>query len=101
MKGLSDDEIIEIRANAVAEIMKRYECDDISIVNPLEITRKNVEEKGGLYAFGRSISMMAMADLVVFCENWDSNEGCLIEHKIAIKYNVPYVLHINDIKPPF
>jgi hypothetical protein len=33
---------------------------------------------------------LAMADLVVFCDNWDDFKGCCIENIICKEYEIPF-----------
>lgn len=47
---------------------------------------------------GKSISMLAEADVVIFHPEWKTTRGCLIEHMICALYDIPYVeLQIPEI----
>jgi hypothetical protein len=50
-----------------------------------------------LWFMGKSISMMADADLVYFSKGWEGATGCLIEQEIAKSYNVKR-LYYNNVK---
>ena len=50
-----------------------------------------------LWFMGKSISMMADADLVYFSKGWENATGCRIEHEIARAYNIKR-LYFNNIR---
>lgn len=44
-----------------------------------------------LWFLGKTIEMLAQADLVVFAEDWPKARGCRIEHECAKIYHIPMV----------
>ena len=42
----------------------------------------------GLYFLGKSISLLAEADLVIFCPGWKKARGCKIEWECAANYGI-------------
>ena len=50
-----------------------------------------------LWFMGKSISMMADADVVYFSKGWEGATGCLIEQEIAKTYNVKR-LYYNNVR---
>lgn len=50
-----------------------------------------------LWFMGKSISMMADANLVYFSKGWEGATGCLIEQEIAKSYNIKR-LYYNNVK---
>ena len=48
-----------------------------------------------LWFMGKSISMMADADLVYFSEGWEGATGCKIEQEIAKAYNIKWIYYSN------
>ena len=41
-----------------------------------------------LVYLGKSIEKMAEADIVCFMDGWGMARGCVIEHEVALKYNL-------------
>ena len=48
-----------------------------------------------LWFLGKSISMMADADVVYFCKGWEGANGCKIEQEIAKTYNIKRLYYSN------
>lgn len=48
-----------------------------------------------LWFMGKSISMMADADVVYFSKGWEGATGCLIEQEIAKTYNIKRLYYSN------
>lgn len=44
---------------------------------------------------GRSIEVLAKADLAVFMNGWENARGCRIEHQAAKNYSIP-TLELNS-----
>ena len=47
---------------------------------------------------GRSIQLMADADLVLFMPGWNGADGCLVEHLTAIRYGIRTMYFIEEDK---
>lgn len=41
-----------------------------------------------LVYLGKGIELMADADIVCFMDGWGMARGCIIEHEVALKYNL-------------
>jgi len=90
MNGLSDDEIKINIEKAKNELIKKYEGQyELYFINSYISTDLQyfVKHPGAFY-LGKSIEMMADADLVYFCKGWDHARGCKLEHDIAYAYNI-------------
>lgn len=46
----------------------------------------------GMWLLGKSIMLLAGADVVYFCKGWENYRGCRIEHEVAMEYDVPLVI---------
>ena len=84
MRGKTDEQIREERANI--EIYLQYllkeHVDIIDSVFDLD------EGTHPLVYLGKSIELMADADMVCFMEGWDESRGCVIEHDAAVRYGI-------------
>ena len=88
MKDRTDEEIQKVRNQAIADIKEVYGKD-------VEILDSFISEKPGsetvneaLWSLGKSIQILAQADVAYFCEGWDKARGCKIEHKCALQYGI-------------
>lgn len=86
MSGRDEDEILSIRDYIYKimkplgyELMETYYREDAP------------EDAGRLWYLGRSIQDLGLADLVIFAPGWRLAKGCLSEHYICDRYNIPHV----------
>lgn len=86
MKGLTDQEIKEIRGKAIIELGKHFEEFD-TIDSFIEgKPPKNANE--AIWYLGKSIEKLAEADLVLFLPGWHETRGCSVEHETALRYHI-------------
>ena len=45
-------------------------------------------EASPLWYLGESIKLMSEADVVFFCDGWQTARGCQIEHDCALEYGI-------------
>ena len=89
MRGLSDEEIMqqrEILKNKIADILE----EEVLI---LPSFFEGFEPKGNIPVayLGKSISLMAEADIVYFGDDWRNARGCKIEYEVAIAYGIKVI----------
>ena len=58
-----------------------------------------MEDVPSLVYLGRSIEVLAKADLAVFMNGWEKARGCRIEHQTAKDYGIP-TLELNGFCYP-
>ena len=86
MKGKTDQEILEERANAFSLIKSShsgYELIDTFIDDDLD------EKHEGLKYLAKSIEMLDEAVGVWMLKGWEEARGCRIEHECAKAYCIP------------
>lgn len=91
MNGKTNEEINEVRTNAMKEIKSILgEDEDVRILEPLDpvLKTKPVSEKDHLWCLGKSLQTMAIADHVYFADGWKNKRGCVIEHQCAQLYGL-------------
>lgn len=93
MTGLTDEQIEETRNNIIEACKKCY-GDDIIILDqfhlPYDVPDDITSETGiGIYLLGRSLQILAKADLVVFDDNIESSKGSLVENYVTHIYDIP------------
>ena len=90
MRGKSDEEIL-------AERQKAIEASEKVIGEPVEVIDSFFEKAPvnakPLWFLGKSLELLADADVAYFAPGWEDARGCKIEHTCAVEYD------INRIEP--
>lgn len=85
MNGRSDEEIKEERERILLEVAKE-------VKEPVEVIDSFFEnaphDAKPLWFLGKSIELLAGADVVYFAKGWRNARGCRIEHACAAEYNL-------------
>lgn len=89
MAGLTEQQIRDARDNAVKAIEKIYGEEEVEVID--SIITDETEGKAPLWFLGKSIELMAEADLCVFLDGWADARGCRVEHLVAEEYGVEIV----------
>ena len=86
MRGLTDEEILKARE----EIRLKAEKTIGEPVELLESFFEGFDPSGNIPVayLGKSISLLAEADVVYFGEGWKEARGCKIEHEVAKEYGI-------------
>lgn len=90
MRGRADEEIRAEREAILAQVAEKFPSEDVQEIKSFipdefhESDWKNV----GLAYLGKSLMMLAEADLAVFVQGYADARGCKIEHEAAAAYNV-------------
>lgn len=81
MNGKTDKQI-----KTELEQTKRKIIDEYGDVEFVDSYFGDTEAEDPIEMLGKSISLMAEADTIYFCEGWESARGCRIEHEVALSY---------------
>lgn len=87
MNGKTDKEIMEERQRIMDYVTDTTEAEFIDSFIKTQPNSKNTS----LWCLGRSLEMMAEADLVIFAPNYADARGCRIEHACAKNYGIATV----------
>lgn len=85
MKGLTDEEILKAREQAIYEVKKTIN-EDVEIIDSF-FQSAPVDAKP-LWFLGKSLELLSTADIVIFIGDWDKFRGCKIEHTCAVEYGI-------------
>lgn len=89
MRGKTDEEILKVRAEAVQAVKERLE-GEVSVVDSfLKTAPANV--CCPLWCLGRSLELLAAADVIYFAPGWEKARGCRIEHIAAEEYGIKII----------
>lgn len=90
MKGKSDEDILAERKKAIKSAEQK-------IGEPVEVIDSFFQEAPvnakPLWFLGKSLELLADADVAYFAPGWEDARGCKIEHTCAVEYD------INRIEP--
>lgn len=81
MKGLSDEDILSKRNEAISKIKEKF-GDDVEIINSIFDKTESVPLK----CLAKSLMLMADADYVYFINGCEYARGCAIEYICSKNY---------------
>lgn len=88
MKGKSDEDIL-------AERQKAIKSAEEKIGEPVEVIDSFFQEAPvdakPLWFLGKSLELLAGADIAYFAKSWQDARGCKIENTCAIEYGIPVI----------
>lgn len=88
MKGKTDEEILEERQKAIKSAEKM-------IGEPVEVIDSFFQNAPAdakpLWFLGKSLELLAGADIACFAKGWQDARGCKIENTCAIEYGIPVI----------
>lgn len=92
MNGLTDSEISKAREEVIEGLYRMgYRPDEISIIDTHIKENAPDNVNSGIWYLGKSIELLADADIAVFAKGWRNARGCLIEYKCAKEYDISYI----------
>ena len=92
MNGLTDLQISMERARVIEGLYDLgYSPDEITIIDTYINEDAPNDANCGLWYLGKSIELLADADIAVFAKGWKNARGCLIEYKCAKEYGISYI----------
>lgn len=91
MNGLSDLQISKDRARVIEGLYNEgYKPDEITVIDTFIEENAPDNVNGGLWYLGKSLELLADADIAVFAKGWRNARGCQIEFKCAKEYGIFY-----------
>lgn len=101
MRGKSDEEIESERTKLikVAEA-GRLGRGKVEVINSFfkgGLTIPNGAQ-APLYSLGKSLELLATADVAIFAEGWQEARGCRIEHECAVQYGIRTIVPKWNVK---
>lgn len=87
MNGKTNEEIERVRKNAINNIKNNCSDQEIEVIDSFFKDAPDVKTKG-LYYLGKSLELLATADVAYFAGDWENYRGCRIEYEAAIDYGL-------------
>lgn len=89
MRGKTDEEILAVRSDAI-QAAKDAVGEDVEVVE--SFFQNAPAEARPLWFLGKSLELLATADVAYFAPGWEGARGCRIERICAIEYGVPTII---------
>ena len=88
MNGKTTEEIEEERNYTIDTLRSRFfrKNERIEIID--SFFKNEPHDAKPLWYLGESIKLMSEADVVFFCDGWQTSRGCQIEHDCALEYGI-------------
>ena len=91
MRDKTEEQIFQERDRAIIAASKdlgeEVELIDTYITeDPPEVSNQEI------WYLGKSLILLAQADIAYFVKGWKDYRGCKCEHKAAIEYNIPVII---------
>ena len=88
MNGKTNEEIEDERNYIIDKLRedKLRENESVEIID--SFFKDKPYESSPLWYLGESIKLMSEADIVFFCNGWQTARGCQIEHDCALEYGI-------------
>lgn len=90
MNGKTKEEIDAARIKAIQSIAAKYPGEKIEEIKSF-LTTIPGDVNPGLWCLGKSLELMAEADVVYFAKGWETARGCKIENEVALAYDMTVI----------
>ena len=88
MRDKTNDEIERERQAAIQSIKEKY-GDDVEVID--SFFKDAPHDAKPLWFLGKSLELLAGADIAFFCKGWEKYRGCRIENQCAIEYGITVI----------
>lgn len=88
MRNKTNDEIERERQKAIQSVKEKY-GDDVEVID--SFFKDAPHDAKPLWFLGKSLEMLADADVAFFCKGWENYRGCRIENQCAVEYGITVV----------
>ena len=97
MTGLSNESIENTR-NGLIKLCQSEYGEKINILDQFHLPDDIPEDykcsiEKQIYLLGRSIQILAKADVAYFADGWENYRGCRMENNACLKYGVKVIPH--------
>lgn len=88
MKDKTNEQIEVERQRAIQSVKEKY-GDDVEVID--SFFKDAPHNAKPLWFLGKSIQLLASADVAFFCKDWEKYRGCRIENQCAIEYGITVI----------
>ncbi len=84
-EGQTDEQILQEREKAIVAAKQKV-GDDVEVID--SFFKDAPHDAKPLWFLGKSLELLASADVAYFAPEWDKYRGCKIEHECAVQYGI-------------
>lgn len=88
MKGKTDEEILRVREKAIKSAENTLE-EPVEVIDSF-FQNASADDRP-LWFLGKSLELLATADVAYFAKGWEEARGCRIENTCAIEYGIDVI----------
>ena len=88
MNGKTNEEIENKRDSIIDKLATKFARENEYIDIIYSFFKNAPHDTKPLWYLGESIKLMSEADVVFFCDGWQTARGCQIEHDCALEYGI-------------
>lgn len=88
MRDKTNEEIERERQNAIQSVKEKF-GDDVEVID--SFFKDAPHDAKPLWFLGKSLELLAGADVAYFCKGWENYRGCRIENQCAIEYGITVI----------
>lgn len=85
MRGKTNEEILATRSDAI-QSAKDALGEEVEVID--SFFQDAPAEAKPLWFLGKSLELLATADISYFAKGWGDARGCKIEHQCAVEYGI-------------
>ncbi len=93
MRDKTPEYIEKERQHLIEVAKKELKEDEVEILQSYNPEWKDLHP---IDCLGKSLQIMAQADIVVFAKDWQNARGCRIEHTVAVEYGKTVIDSYSD-----
>ncbi len=88
MNGKTTEEIEDKRNDIIDKLATQFAKENEYVDIIYSFFKDVPHDTRPLWYLGESIKLMSEADIVFFCDGWQTARGCQIEHDCALEYGI-------------
>lgn len=88
MRGKTDEEILAVREKAIASAIAHL-GEEVEVID--SFFQNAPADARPLWFLGKSLELLATADVAYFAKGWEEARGCRIENTSAIEYGIDVI----------
>lgn len=89
MKDKTDEEILKVREKAIKSAEDKL-GEKVEVID--SFFQNAPHDAKPLWFLGKSLELLADADVVYFAKGWEQARGCKIENMCAIEYGIDLII---------
>ena len=93
MNGKTNEEIEKVREKAIASATDML-GEPVEVID--SFFKDAPHDAKPLWFLGKSLELLATADVAYFAKGWQDARGCKIEHECAIEYGIDLIKDYKD-----